>query len=57
MCVYIDIERETFTRFMYVTKIMNKKGKLACTSVIENYLKVNNIVNENEGKKALVDAE
>jgi len=48
---YPKTKSSTATRFMYVTKIMNKKGKLACTSVIENYLKVNNIVNENEGKK------
>ena len=36
----------TATRYMYVTKIMNKKGKLECEKVIENYLKIENIVNQ-----------
>lgn len=41
----------TATRFMYVTKVMNKKGKISCSDVISNYLKVTNIVSANEGKK------
>ena len=36
----------TATRFMYVSKIMNKKGKLSCENVIENYLTIENIVKE-----------
>lgn len=41
----------TATRYMYATKIMNKKGKIGCTDVINNYLKVVNIVSANEGGK------
>lgn len=47
---YPKTRSSTVTRFMYVTKIMNKKGKLDCSTVIENYLKVTNIVNENSEK-------
>ena len=41
----------TATKYMYVTKVMNKKGKITCSEVINNYLKITNIVNANEGKK------
>ncbi len=44
----------TATRFMYVSKIMNKKGKLSCESVIENYLTIENIVKEYPEKKSYI---
>ncbi len=42
----------TATRFMYVTKIMNKKGKLSCEDVVKNYLKIEDIVKEYSEKKS-----
>lgn len=44
----------TATRYMYATKIMNKKGKLNCSDVVKNYLKVLDIINANidDPKKA-----
>jgi tetratricopeptide (TPR) repeat protein len=44
----------TAIRFMYVNKIMNKKGKLQCTDVIKNYLTVENIVKYNSENKNYV---
>ncbi len=41
----------TSVRYMYVTKIMNKRGKLDCNGVIKNYLKVAKIVTANADKK------
>lgn len=46
-----NTKSSTATRFMYVTKIMNKKNKLSCSEVITNYLKVTDIVNANIEKK------
>ena len=37
-----------------VSKIMNKKGKLSCESVIENYLTIENIVKEYPEKKSYI---
>jgi tetratricopeptide (TPR) repeat protein len=44
----------TAIRFMYVSKIMNKKGKLSCSDVIKNYLTVENIVKDHSDNKNYV---
>ncbi len=51
---YPKTRSSTSTLFMYVSKIMNKKGTLSCSAVIENYIKVTNIVNENYDNKGYV---
>ncbi|MBI35407.1 MAG: hypothetical protein CMP67_08595 [Flavobacteriales bacterium] len=49
-----NTKSSTATRYMYVTKIMNKKGKLECTDVISNYLKIENVVKQDPEKKSYI---